>query len=88
MQNHTAVGRVVSTLEATFNVHLPHQKMINAYLHFEAMSDHKYQYSCVHCGYYPPVLVMDLNKKGAFRLAGIKYIILFEKLLLLPASSE
>ena len=67
-----AVGRTVATLESTFHVKLSHQNMVNAYLHFEAMTVHLYRYSCVHCGHNLPVLVMDLNK-GAFRLAGMKF---------------
>ena len=69
MQNHTAVGRVVATLDDTHQVVLKHQSIVNAYLHFEAVTEH--QYTCVHCGYHPVVLIMDLNKKGAFRLSGI-----------------
>lgn len=71
MQNHTAVGRVVATLETTYGVQLHHQSIVNAYMHFEALTAHQYNYNCVHCGHNPVVLVMDLNKKGAFRLPGI-----------------
>ena len=60
----------MATLEATYNVKVPHQSILNAYLHFEAMTAHQYSYSCLRCGIYPPVLIMDLNKKTAFRLAG------------------
>ena len=60
----------MATLEDTYHVQLSHQSVLNAYLHFEAMSNHDYSYYCVRCGHHPPVLVMDLNKKGAFRLAG------------------
>ena len=70
LQNHTAVGRVVATLEDMYKVCLPHDTILKAYLHFEALSDHSYKYYCVSCGYYPTTLVMDLNKKGVFRLAG------------------
>ena len=72
-KNHTAIGRVVATLEATYNVKVPHQSVVNAYLHFEALTTHEYSYSCVRCGIFPPVLIMDLNKKTAFRLSGNKY---------------
>ena len=72
-KNHTAIGRVVATLEAIYNVKVPHQSVVNAYLHFEALTTHEYSYSCVRCGIFPPVLIMDLNKKTAFRLSGNKY---------------
>lgn len=34
--------------------------------HFEAMTELDYSYSCVTCGHYPSVVIMDLHKKGAF----------------------
>ena len=76
-QNHVAVGRVVTTLEETFQQPLVHDTVLKAYLHFEAMCDHSYKYSCVQCGYYPPVLIMDLNKKGVFKLAGTESCMIF-----------
>ncbi len=42
------------------------QAIINAYLHYESMCDHSYDFSCNLCGYHPTTLVMDLNKKVAF----------------------
>ena len=40
--------------------------MVNAYLHFDALSDHSYDYNCLLCGYHPTTLIMDLNKKVSF----------------------
>ncbi|KAL1261244.1 hypothetical protein QQF64_006509 [Cirrhinus molitorella] len=37
-------------------------------MHFEALTDHEYTYSCVKCGYHPAVVVMDLHKKAAFNM--------------------
>jgi hypothetical protein len=45
--------------------------MLNAYLHFEALSDHEYDFSCHLCGYFPPLLSLDVDKKGVFELADI-----------------
>ena len=42
----------------------------NAYLHFEALSDHSYNYFCVLCGHHPAFLVTDADKKGVFDLSG------------------
>uniref|UniRef100_A0A673HLD4 Uncharacterized protein n=1 Tax=Sinocyclocheilus rhinocerous TaxID=307959 RepID=A0A673HLD4_9TELE len=44
--------------------------IFHAYCHFEALTDTEYTYSCVNCGFYPPVVVMDLHRKGVFKLAG------------------
>ena len=42
----------------------------NAYLHYEALCDHKYDYFCVLCGHHPAFLVTDADKKGMFDLSG------------------
>jgi hypothetical protein len=47
--------------------------MLNAYLHFEALSDHSYGFSCLMCGHFPPLLTLDVDKKGVFELAGKRY---------------
>ena len=41
----------------------------NAYYHFEALTDHSYDYFCLRCGHHPPILIWDLCKKGCFPLA-------------------
>ena len=41
----------------------------NAYLHFEALNDHGYDFFCSRCGYHPSILVWDLCKKGCFSMA-------------------
>jgi len=40
--------------------------VLHAYIHFEALTNHDYMYSCINCGYYPKVVIMDLHKKGEF----------------------
>ena len=49
---------------------LPRQTLRNAYLHFEALSDHEYEFFCIKCGFHPPLLVTDVDKKGIFELSG------------------
>ncbi|XP_077077485.1 uncharacterized protein LOC143730820 [Siphateles boraxobius] len=67
IQNHTAVSRILSLLEATENAKFPsHDTVLHAYIHFEALTNHDYMYSCINCGYYPKVVIMDLHKKGVF----------------------
>uniref|UniRef100_A0A8C4XA75 HMG domain-containing protein n=1 Tax=Erpetoichthys calabaricus TaxID=27687 RepID=A0A8C4XA75_ERPCA len=67
---HTAVERVISSLEKTNEVPYPsHNAILHAYLHFEALMSHDYNFSCVHCGHHPPIVIMDLHKKGVFKMA-------------------
>ncbi|XP_051775983.1 uncharacterized protein LOC127526048 [Erpetoichthys calabaricus] len=70
IQSHTAVERVISSLEKTNEVPYPsHNAILHAYLHFEAVMSHDYNFSCVHCGHHPPIVIMDLHKKGVFKMA-------------------
>ena len=48
--NHTAINRVVSMMEYRLGITLNHQDMLNAYLTFEAMIDHGYEFTCVRYG--------------------------------------
>jgi len=52
--------------------------VLQAYLHFEAMTELDYHYNCVTCGHYPSVVVMDLHKKGAFGMPGMFKHLLFD----------
>ncbi|XP_073672269.1 uncharacterized protein [Paramisgurnus dabryanus] len=68
--NHVSVSRVVDSLEGLRGEKYPSRNIIfHAYCHFEALTDTEYIYSCVNCGFYPPVVVMDLHRKGVFKLA-------------------
>lgn len=46
------------------------QRVLQAYLSFEALSDHSYTHAGVSCGYHPVSVVMDLHKKGVFSMPG------------------
>ncbi len=71
-QNSTAVSRIMEILDATECGPFPkHEVVLQAYLHFEALTDLDYHYSCVSCGNYPSVVIMDLHKKGAFSMPGM-----------------
>ncbi len=52
-------------------------QFLHGYLHFEALTDHEYQYSCVTCGDHPPVVIMDLHKKASFHLSGKKNVLVY-----------
>ncbi|XP_048015441.1 uncharacterized protein LOC125247933 [Megalobrama amblycephala] len=70
LQVHTAVSRIVEYLELTTGVQFPSADTVfHGYLHFEALTNHEYQYSCVTCGDHPPVVIMDLHKKASFHLS-------------------
>ncbi|XP_041859627.1 uncharacterized protein LOC121651457 [Melanotaenia boesemani] len=67
LQNHVSVSRVISCLESLLKIDFPAPDLIfQGYCHFEALCNTEYKYSCVNCGFYPPVVVMDLHRKGVF----------------------
>lgn len=71
LQTHQAVGRAIEVLEKTSGQTYPSKnKILQAYLSFEALCDHHYTYSCVSCGHHPITVVMDLHKKGVFSMPG------------------
>ena len=53
-------------LQSRLKTRLNAQDVVNAYLHFDSMSQHDYNVFCVLCGYHPTTLIMDLNKKVSF----------------------
>ena len=85
-QTHTAVSRLLDTFEATEKISFPNKdRVLQAYLHFEALTDHEYMYACISCGYNPSVIVMDLHKKGVFNMPGELDKMLFHKMYSLNA---
>ena len=45
---------------------LDSQNISDALMHFLALCDYKYSFNCAVCGFHPPTLIMDLNKKINF----------------------
>lgn len=45
------------------------QNSAPCHLHFEALTGHEYEYSCVTCGDHPPIVIMDLHRKGVFNMS-------------------
>ena len=73
MQVHNAVNRTVVALENRLQLkplQLPRAHISDAFLQFEALTDHSYSFHCILCGYYPPLLNLDVDKKGVFELSG------------------
>ncbi|KAM9752062.1 uncharacterized protein ACNS7B_008700 isoform 2-T3 [Menidia menidia] len=69
LQTHQAVSRTIEVLERTYGQTYPSKnRILHAYLAFEALCDHEYTYACVSCGHNPVCVVMDLHKKGVFNM--------------------
>ncbi|XP_050973526.1 uncharacterized protein LOC127169897 [Labeo rohita] len=67
---HTSLSRAVAFLEDLTGLKFPApDTVLHAYLHFEALMEHEYRYSCITCGDYPPVVIMDLHKKGVYHFS-------------------
>lgn len=43
----------------------PPDTVLRAYLHFEALTEHEYRFSCVSCGDHPPVVIMGLHRQAS-----------------------
>ena len=67
VKQHVAVGTVCDILEEYLHVKLKQQTVLNAYMHFVALSAHSYDFNCVICGFHPPILIADLNRKVVFK---------------------
>ncbi|KAK0131592.1 hypothetical protein N1851_033697 [Merluccius polli] len=69
LQTHQAVGSAIEVLQETSGKQFPSkQRMLQAYLSFEALTEHTYNYSCVSCDHHPSTVIMDLHKKGVFNM--------------------
>ena len=66
LKQHIPIGSIVKVLERQLNTSLNSQPVPNAYLHFEALSDHQYHFNCSICGCHPKILILDLNQKANF----------------------
>ena len=67
--NHTTVSRICSMIEYSHHCHLNFQDMLNAYLAFESLSSHTYDFFCFICGHHPAALIYDATKKPLFRMS-------------------
>ena len=67
LEQHIPIMNFALLLEKQIDEKIVHQTLLNAYLHFDTLSDHKYLFSFAICGHHPKTLVMDLNKKVTFK---------------------
>uniref|UniRef100_A0A1A7Y7Z6 SAP domain-containing protein n=2 Tax=Iconisemion striatum TaxID=60296 RepID=A0A1A7Y7Z6_9TELE len=69
LQTHTSVSRIIQVIELTERENFPNKdRILQAYLSFEGLTDHDYLYACDSCGYHPAVVVMGLHNEGVFSL--------------------
>ena len=71
VKHHVAVGTVCEILEQHLHIKLKQHTVLNAYLHFVAITAHSYDFNCIICGFHPPVLIADLNRKVVFKCHNI-----------------
>ena len=67
VKNHVAVGTLCEILEQYLHIKLKQNTVLNVYLHFVALTEHNYDFNCVICGFHPPVLIADVNRKVVFK---------------------
>ena len=56
-----------------FNCNLVHQSVLNGYLLFDILCEKESEFYCYVCGYHPSALIMDLNRKIAFKMLTEKF---------------
>lgn len=71
VQNHVAIGRTIDTLQDLLHQSLNKHEIEMAYLMFESLTNHTYNYYCILCGFHPVILIWDGIRKAAFKYAGI-----------------
>ena len=55
LQQHIPIGSIVKVLQSRLKTRLNAQDVVNAYLPFDSMSEHDYNFFCILCGYYPVI---------------------------------
>lgn len=71
LSKHTDVSRVTESIAEEYSVNMPKaSEILAAYLHFENLTDHQYEFTCNVCGIYPVKLCGDGNKKTLFKFSG------------------
>eukprot|EP00112_Aurelia_sp_Birch-Aquarium-sp1_P013996 Seg2997.2 transcript_id=Seg2997.2/GoldUCD/mRNA.D3Y31 product="HMG domain-containing protein 3" protein_id=Seg2997.2/GoldUCD/D3Y31 len=71
-KNHQAVGTICNIIESIWKFKVDSRSVFNAYLHFEALSDRSYEFNCVECGYFPPIMIADVNRKVVFKYRAVE----------------
>ena len=71
VKQHVAVRTVCKILEQYLHIKLKQQTVLNAYMHFATLCAHKYDFICLVCGFHPPVLLADQNRKVVFKCRNV-----------------
>ena len=66
-KQHVAEGTVCKIISEINLLKLDEQTVLNAYAHFEVLSDRTYQFTCLQCGYYSSILIANLNRRVGFK---------------------
>ncbi len=66
-KNNVAVGTLYNIMKDLWEFKIDKRKVLNAYAHFQALSERPYDFNCVICGYHLTILIADVNRKVGFR---------------------
>ena len=67
LKNPVAIGTACSILTDIQSSKIDQHMVINAYNHFDALTERSYDFNCIECGFHPPILIADANSKIAFK---------------------
>ena len=73
VQNHSSVSSFVKSYNTLFNCTLVHQSNLNGYLPFDLLCEAEREFYCYVSGYHPSALIMDLNRKIAFKMTSEEF---------------
>ena len=73
IQNHSSVSSFVKSYNTLFNCTLVHQSVLNGYLPFDVLCEAEREFYCYVSGYHPSALIMDLNRKIAFKMTSEEF---------------
>ena len=73
IQNHSSVSSFVKSYNTLFNCNLVHQGVLNGYFLFDVLCEKEREFYCYVCGYHPSALIMDLNRKIAFKMPTVEF---------------
>ena len=69
IQNHNSVTSFVNSCNSMFECNVNYQKVLDGYLLFDLLCQSDKEFYCDICGHHPWILVMDLNRKIAFKMS-------------------
>ena len=73
IQNHSSVSSFVKSYNTLFNCSLVHQSVLNGYFLYDVLCEKEREFYCYVCGYHPSALIMDLNRKIAFKMPTVEF---------------